>query len=315
MISRRLLRVKVFKILFSRIGSGSDSLQAAEKELMLSCEKSLDLYYFLMALPISLRSVAQAKIEAGLSKFHPTPEEANPNRKFVNNKIIELLDENPYLLKGCESRALFWNDHISFVKKLYATILQREYFLEYMNSAESSIEEDAKVIIKIFEEEFEDNDDLYEILEDMNLYWADDLAYVINILIKRLEGLAKNQKINHPQVFLKDEDRVYANRLLTQSLVHYNEYIQLMSKFIHNWEPERLAAADAALIVLGISEAIAFPNIPLKVTINEFVEIAKYYSTPNSKIFVNGILDKVLTGLQAEGKIEKSGRGLVGSIE
>ena len=141
------------------------------------------------------------------------------------------------------------------------------------------------------------------------------LGYVINIILKKLSVQKINSRIGHPQVFIKDEDKEYALRLLTQAMINYDEYIELMSKYVLNWDPGRLAATDTSLIVLGITEAISFPNIPLKVTINEYVELAKYYSTPNSKVFVNGILDKILLGLQRDGKIEKSGRGLVGSIE
>ncbi len=315
MISRRLIRVKVFKVLFSRINSGSDSISGAEKELLLSCDKTLELYYFILSLPIALKKIAETKIEAGLKKFHPTPEEKNPNRKFVNNLLIEKLECNEALIKFCESNGLYWNEYEAFVKKVLAALTQKEYYKEYMSSTENSFEEDVKFIIRFFEEELEDNEELYSILEDGNLYWIDDLAFVINVILKKLAGQKPASKISHPQVFLKDEDKEFALRLLTQAMINYDENIELMTKYVLNWDPERLAATDSALIVLGITEAISFPNIPLKVTINEFVELAKYYSTPNSKIFVNGILDKILLGLQRDGKIEKSGRGLVGSIE
>ncbi|MPN49758.1 hypothetical protein SDC9_197380 [bioreactor metagenome] len=152
-------------------------------------------------------------------------------------------------------------------------------------------------------------------LEDANLYWVDDLAYVINIILKRFSMMKEKSKVSFPKVFIKDEDREFAVRLLAKALLNYDEYVEMMAKSVLNWEPERLAATDTNLIVLGIAEAIAFPNIPLKVTINEYVELSKFYSTPNSKVFVNGILDKVLIGLQREGVVQKSGRGLVGSID
>lgn len=175
--------------------------------------------------------------------------------------------------------------------------------------------DDVKLICDIFENELEESDDLYEIIEDISLYCSDDIAYVLNVIIERLQKVREDKKVTHPTVFIKDEDREYALRLLTQSLIHYDEYVELMSDFTLNWEPERIAATDLALIVMGIAEGIAFPNIPLKVSINEYVEIAKFYSTQNSKVFVNGVLDKVLNALQKDGKIQKSGRGLVGSTE
>jgi len=315
MISRRLIRVKVFKVLFSRINSGSDSISGAEKELLISCDKTLELYYFLLSLPIALKKVAEAKIETGFKKFQPTAEESKPNRKFVDNQYIQKLESNEPLVKFCESNGQFWMENEAFVKKLFAVLVQRDYYIEYMNASTSSFEEDLKLVVNIFETELDENEDFYTILEDSNLYWIDDLAFVINIILKKLSVQKLNTRITHPQVFIKDEDKEYALRLLTQAMINYDEYIELMNKYVLNWDPDRLAATDTSLIVLGITEAICFPNIPLKVTINEYVELAKYYSTPNSKVFVNGILDKILLGLQRDGKIEKSGRGLVGSIE
>jgi len=313
MISRRLIRIKVFKVLFSKINSGNDSVQAAEKELVRSCEKSLDLYYFLMALPHELKIVAERKIEAGLQKFHPTKEESNPNRKFVDNLLLKKIEDDPFILRYCGNHGLNWKEHASFVKKLYATLSSRDYFISYMESGEGSFAEDMELISMFFQEELEDSEDLYTILEDMSIYWADDLAFVLNVIIKKLSTLKENAEMEHPKVFLKDDDREYAIRLLDASLANYEEYTGLMSEYVRNWDPDRLAATDMALIVMGIAEAVAFKNIPLKVTINEFVELSKYYSTPNSRMFVNGMLDRILLSLSEEGRIEKSGRGLVGS--
>ena len=313
MISRRLIRIKVFKVLFSKINSGYESVKAAEKELIHSCEKSLDLYYFLMALPYELKLTAEKKIETGLQKFHPTQEEINPNRKFVNNLLIDKIENDPHILKYCENRGLNWKEHSSFVKKLYTTFSTSDYFTSYMNSTESGFTEDLKLLISFYQEELEDSEELYTILEDMSIYWADDLAFVLNVIIKKLSSLKENGIMGHPDVFLKEDDKEYAIRLLDSSLANYNDYSSLMSAYVKNWDSDRLAATDTALIVMGIAEAIAFKNIPLKVTINEFVELSKYYSTPNSRLFVNGMLDKILLSLAEEGKIEKSGRGLINS--
>jgi len=302
MISRRLIRIKVFKVLFSRINSGSDSFLAAEKELILSCDKTLELYYFLLSLPVEMKRVAQQKIDSGLKKYHPTPSEANPNTRFVNNSIISLLDEEEDIKGFCKKRGLNWSDYESFVKKLYTLVSTRDYFLSYLESGESNFDSDLKLIATIFEEELDDSDDLYTILEDSNLYWTDDLAYVINIITKKLYNLRPGERIDHPEVFIKEEDKDYAIRLLNISMIRYAEYTGLMSEYVINWETDRLAATDIALIVMGIAEAVAFPNIPLKVTINEYVELSKFYSTPNSKVFVNGMLDKILLSLKEQGK-------------
>lgn len=315
MISRRLIRIKVFKVLFSRISSGSSSFLAIEKELLLSCDKTLELYYFILSLPLALKYVAEQKIEAGLKKHQPTLEEINPNMKFVENKLILLLENDEELRGFCSKRGLNWFDYLPFVKKLYKTVSETSYFETYMSSQSSSLDEDIKLVCAILENELDECDELESILEDSNLYWIDDLAFVINIITKKLYSVRKDEVLSHPTVFLKDEDKDYALRLLNVSMIRYDEYIELMSKYVINWETDRLAAIDILLIVMGIAEAVSFPNIPIKVTINEFVELSKFYSTPNSKVFVNGMLDKILLALQEEGIIEKSGRGLVGSVE
>ncbi|MEG1898083.1 MAG: transcription antitermination protein NusB [Bacteroidales bacterium] len=315
MLSRRLIRVKVFKILFSKIASGSESVKAAEKEMLASCEKTLDLYCFMLSLPVALRKVAEAKIEGGLKKFQPTAQEANPNRKFLDNKFIQLIEDDSKFIKLCESKGLIWVDYDTFVRRLYTTIVTKDYFKEYMESEQSSIKEDYALFRRIYEEEFEDNSALEDILEDMSIFWMDDLVYVVNAILKNMGSFEKKGNVIIPNVFLKEDDRAYAIKLLTRSMVNYDEYTEIVSGYIPNWDLERLVATDLALIVMGIAEALTFESIPLKVTINEFVDISKYYSTPNSKVFVNGLLDKILQQMLKEGKIIKSGRGLVGSLE
>ncbi len=315
MISRRLIRIKVFKVLFGRVNSVADSFLAAEKELLMSCDKTLELYYFFLSLPVMIKQVAEQKIEAGLNKFQPTEEESHPNYKFVDNRLISLLDDDADLKGFCAVRGLSWAENIPFVKKLFRDISEKDYYQEYMNSGISSFKEDVKLVCRIFEEELEDSEDLDYILEDMSLYWTDDLAFVLNIIVKKLYSLREEEKISHPNVFLKDDDRDYAIRLLNVSMMKYGDYREIISQYVHNWETERLASTDVCLIIMGIAEAVYFPNIPLKVTINEYVELSKYYSTPNSRVFVNGILDKILTAMVENGTIQKSGRGLVGSSE
>ena len=191
----------------------------------------------------------------------------------------------------------------------------KDYYSSYMSAPECTFADDMNLIVTFFQEELEDNEELWSLLEDESLWWADDMSYTINVIIKNISSLREKGVLNNPDVFMKEDDKEFALKLLSKSMLNYDEYVEMMSSYILNWEPERLAATDTSLIVMGIAEAVSFPNIPLKVTINEYVELAKYYSTPNSRLFVNGILDKLLLDMLREGKIEKTGRGLVGSIE
>ncbi len=312
MLSRRMLRIKVFKTLFGRILSGSDSTAAAEKELLLSCGKTVELYLFILSLPAALKKAAEEKIERGLQKFQPTPEEANPNYKFVENRFISILENDPKFLKFLQQKGLSWSEYPAFVKKLYNTVASQDYFTGYMESGKNSMTEDIALVRNIFERELEDNGELADILEEMSLYWTDDLGYVLGSIIKNMKRIVDDGAVSVPDVFQNEDDESYAKRLLTMSMLKYNEYTELIAKHVPHWDLERLVTSDLMLIVMGITEAVTFETIPLKVTINEYVDISKFYSTPNSRIFVNGLLDKILQELLANGTIVKKGRGLVG---
>jgi len=311
MISRRLIRIKSFKALFAFEGSGKTGIAEAEKSFLLSCEKVRELYYFLLNFSSSLISYAEERIEVGLHKFHPTEEEAHPNRKFVENKFAKLVADDPELGRFCQKHGLVWSEYDVLVKKIYSSIVTKDYFKNYMASDDDSFEADCNLFSCIFQDEFEDNEDLEAVLEDISIMWIDDLAYVLNVIIDGIEITKRKHKITHVNTFLKEEDREFAIRLLDESAIRYDEYFDLICKKLDNWKADRVVSTDAALIVMGITEAVCFPTIPVKATINEYVEIAKYYSTPNSRIFVNGILDKVIQEKISEGEIVKQGRGLL----
>lgn len=315
MLSRRMLRIKVFKILFGRVLSESDSVAAAERELVLSCEKTLELYAFVLSLPAALKKAAEEKIQRGLLKFQPTPQEANPNYKFVNNRFISILENDPKFLKFLQQKGLSWNDYGTFVKNLYLAISSRDYFAEYMESGTGSMAEDIALVRTIFKNELEDNQELADILEDLSIYWIDDLGYVLGTAVKQMKQIASQSGVALPSVFQNEDDELYAKRLLTASMLKYREYADMVAKRVSHWDLERLVTSDLLLIVMGIVEAVTFETIPLKVTINEYVDISKFYSTPNSRVFVNGLLDKILQEMCADGTIVKKGRGLVSSNE
>ena len=310
MLSRRLIRIKVFKTLFAFVGSESDNVNAAQKTLLESCDKVRDLYYFMLNIAGPLVRVAEEKIAAGLRKFHPTDAEANPNYKFVRNRFAALLSDDPEFGRICAKRGLGWGEYEPFVRHVYNSMITKDYYRDYMASEEDSFEADCRLFSCIFQDEFEDNEELESILEDLSLLWIDDLAFALNAVIAGIDETARKKRIVHPNTFLKEDDKEFALRLLSESIVRYDEYFKLLEEHLDNWKSDRLVSTDAALIVMGITEAVVFPTIPVKVTINEYVEIAKYYSTPNSRIFVNGILDRIIQEKIREGEIVKQGRGL-----
>jgi N utilization substance protein B len=311
MLNRRLLRIKAFKVLFSTRQDGAAALEPARKELLRSCEKTVDLYYFLLNVCGSLKQVAYDKIEAARNKFHPSEAERNPNMKFVNNRFFAALEKNDEFQKYCSRNGLLWGEYDIFIKKLLASVTASDYYREYMDSPEDSFKADCMLARRIFEEEFEDNESLCPILEELSLYWIDDVNYVLNNILYSIDGMIEGKPLILPDVFIKDEDRDFVLKLLEVSLLHYDEYFQLVCESLDNWDSDRLVSTDATLIVMGIAEAVAFDNIPAKVTINEYVEISKYYSTVNSRVFVNGLLDKIIQAKIASGEIVKTGRGLL----
>ena len=310
MLSRRLIRIKAFKVLYAAESSGEPDLAANEKFLMQSCEQTLELYYFLLNLAPALRNLAAEKLEIGKNKFNPTEAEKEANPKFVENKFVELLESSPVFLKKCENGKLGWAEYDVFVKKLYASVVSSDYYQAYMANPGRSFKEDCKLFISIYENELEDDEMLENLLEEKSIMWVDDLGFVLNEIISAIRTVAKTESLPEVKVFKNEDDEQFARHLLKQSLLHYDEYNSIVEKSVPNWDPDRIVASDAILVAMGLAEAVHFPTIPVKVTINEYVEISKYYSTPGSRQFVNGLLDSLIRKFQDEGTVVKEGRGL-----
>lgn len=311
MLNRRLIRIKVFKVLYAAEASGATSLTSAEKELLLSCSKTLDLYYFLLNLCPALKRLAAQKIETGKNKFNPTESELTASTKFVDNRFTAILENDSAFTKTCAKKGLGWEEYDVFIKKLFASVSSSDYYQEYMaESGEDSLKQDCRLLARIFEEELEDNEMLWDILEETSVYWTDDLGFVLNVIIRDLEAASTTGVLPQHEVFLKEDDRSFALGLLAAVLNHWDEYLKVVQESVPNWDPDRIVRTDALLVVMGIAEAVAFPTIPVKVTINEYVDISKFYSTPNSHTFVNGLLDVILRRMQESGEVAKQGRGL-----
>ena len=319
MLNRRILRIKAFKVLYSSVLSGNMSLSQAEAQLELSCEAARDLYVYMLGIVSPLTRIAQDRIEAGLSKFNPTEEEKNPNRKFAENSLAVLLDADEDFQKVFKKKKFDWSQYDLFLKKVMTSVASKEYYAEYMASPARSLAEDCKLFTKIFEEEFVDSEELEKILEDKSLYWNDDLAYSLTWCCKTLKNLAKGESWSliplYQSELLKGEgvesDKYFVRKLLQASFASYEKYSSMVAESVTGWEKERLFSTDVVLIVMGLAEAVTFPTIPVKVTMNEYVEISKFYGTPKSRSFVNGLLDNLIQQLANEGQINKEGKGLL----
>ena len=288
MLNRRILRIKAFKILYSCAEDRSLSTKDALALFEASAEASRDLYLFVLSSIVPLTQEAARRIEAARNKFNPTEEDLNPNMKFASNALATILGEDVDFCKMVEKRKLSWEPFDAAVRNLFDSISSKDYYKSYMESSEVSAAADAKLFKRIFEEEFEDNEEFLSIIEDMNILWTDDLGYVLRYDISSVQDIARTGRWNCPPIYTEASDHTF------------------ITKLISKWDSDRLFTTDTVLIAMGLAEAENFGDIPVPVTINEYVEISKYYSTPKSRSFVNGLLDKLIKEEAATGLIPKS---------
>lgn len=319
MLNRRILRIKAFKELYASVLSGNSSLAHAESQLDISCEATRDLYVYMLSIVSPLTKIARERIEAARAKFNPTEEERNPNMKFAENALAVLLDEDVDFQKVLAKKKLSWQQYDLFLKKVMTSIASKDYYAEYMASEKVSLAEDCKLFTRIFEEEFVDSEDLEKILEDRSLYWNDDLAYALTWCCKTLKSFVKGEKWSMLPLYQSEmmsgsdveSDKLFVRKLLQSSYAGYEKYSAMVSEAVDGWERERLFSTDVVLIVMGLAEVMTFPTIPVKVTINEYVEISKFYGTAKSRSFVNGLLDRLVQSLVNDGLVKKEGKGLL----
>ena len=300
MLNRRILRIKAFKTIYSYAENSSMSLKEVEAQLERSCESTRDLYLFLLSIVNPLTEEARARIEAAKAKFNPTEEEKHPNLKFVENAIAVVLAEDPDFCKLVSKKKLSWEQYDVFLRHLYESIRQKKYFLDYMSRPERSLKEDAGLWAKIFENEFEDNEELEAILEDMCIWWNDDVAYALNWCCRTMDKLGTGVHWDLPRLYLSEiqhsseDDHGFVLGIVRKAVSNFDKYYESVASLTPKWDKNRICYTDLALIVAGLAENEAFPHIPANVTINEYVEISKFYSTPESRGFVNGLLDKLI---------------------
>ena len=314
MLTRRHIRVKVMQSLYSFHQSKNKNFQAEEKFLLKSMQEMYDLFLLYIKLIIEIKAYAEKYLEKSQRKHLATSEEIDPNMKFVNNKVIEMLENNTELNKLLESRKIsHWNRDGEYVAILWEEVMKSEAFEEYMETRTSTFKEDKEFVIKLLRDFIAPNEKLYDYLEDSKLTWLDDLPLVNTAILKFLNKLKETsgQDAKLPKLFKSPDDEEFAVNLLRKVYVNDEELAGEMLGKTPNWDKERIAEIDTILIKMAICEFLHFSSIPVKVTINEYLEIAKEYSTPKSSIFINGVLDKLSKEYQEEKRLNKMGRGLM----
>ena len=308
MINRVLIRLKIVQIVYAYYQNGGKNLDTAEKELFFSLSKAYDMYNYLLLLMVEITKQAERKINAAKSKLMPSKEELYPNTKFIENRFVAQLEVNSQLLQFAEGQKKTWDNESEFVKGLCEKIMDSDIYKEYMAAETSSYEEDRELWRKIYKKIIFNNAELDQVLEDQSLYWNDDKEIVDTFVLKTIKRFeeANGAKQELLPEFKDEEDKDFARRLFRRTILNADYYRLLISENTRNWDLDRVAFMDVIIMQIALAEILSFPNIPVSVSLNEYIEIAKVYSTPKSGNFINGTLDGIVKLLQKENKLTKN---------
>ncbi len=307
MINRVLLRIKIIQILYSYYKSDSKSLPLAEKELFHSIRKTYDLYFHLLQLSVEITRFAAEKIETKRNRLRPTEEDLHPNTRFIDNTFIAQLSENLQFNEYLTANKLSWVNDSEIIKVLFEEIIVSDFYAEYMNAPEAGYAADKDIWRKIFKKIILQSEDLDDSIQDQNIYWTDDIEMVVSFIIKTIKRFDAANGLDQPllPMFKDQEDAEFATKLLRSVLSKANDLRNMIDANTKNWEIDRIAFMDIVIMEVALAELLDFPTIPVNVTLNEYIEIAKNYSTEKSGTFINGVLDNIVGQLKKENKLIK----------
>lgn len=307
MINRVLIRIRVLQIVFSWSQRESKDLNKAEKELLFSLHKSYDLYHYYLLMILDLTDDYDRRVELKKSKLLPTEQDINPDVKLLENKFMLQLRSNIQLQEYLKERPFLWNEHDAFMRSLLNEILESDVYAEYLKQPSGDYDIDREFWRKVFKQFICANEELDTILEDMSLYWNNDIEIVESFVIKTIKQFEeiKGEKQTLLPMFRDEDDRAFAIKLLRESMFNANEHLVLIEKYTANWESDRIAQMDLVIMQIALTEIMTFPTIPTSVSLNEYINIAKSYSTNKSSSFINGVLDAAVKELQESKKIFK----------
>lgn len=302
MINRILIRIKVLQIVYSFYQNGNNDLKVAENELLFSLRKSYDLYHYFLLLIVDVTNLQRRILDARKNKYMPTEAELNPNTRLIDNRFAAQIAENEALRKYVAEQGLSWDNDEDFIKMVLDLILSSEQYGEYLNNENDSYETDKEFWRIVFKKLICGNEAIDDYLQDKSIYWNDDISIVETFTLKTIkqfeEAAGSKQKLL--PMFKDLEDQSFAIKLFRQSLMKGSEFRERINKHMKNWETERIANMDLIIMQVALAEIMTFPTIPINVTLNEYIDTAKYYSTPKSGTFINGILDSVVNELKKE---------------
>jgi N utilization substance protein B len=312
MLNRRFLRVKVLQALFAYFSDQDEAIGKYERDMLQSFERLRDLYALLLYFFVELHEIAVNKIEEGKKKQLPSPEDLNPNTRFIDNKALKALSESKSLLYYMEERKLGWGDDRDLIRDVMKKVSESDFFLEYMKDEETGWNTDIDLLLRIFEEFIQDNERILDLFEEESIYWVDDMMIASLAMGRSLRGLSKEKGLRMEGLFKDPSDKDFAIDLFRKTALNADRFEEMIVQRTSNWEKDRIALMDMILMKMALSEFLYAETVPVKVTLNEYIELSKEYSTEKSKMFINGVLDKLINDLKKDGSIRKMGRGLIG---
>ena len=313
MLNRRHIRIKVLQNLYAIQKNQSDAIDVQEKFLIASMENMKDLYLMMLSTLIEIQKTEQEYLDLASQKHLATYEERNPNRKFVNNAVLQILVNSDSLNNNIEERGVdYFKIHNNYITHLIKEIKSSDFYLKYMSNKEQSFKDDQNFIIDVYKNIIAPDEKIYDFIEDSKITWLDDVPVINTSIVKQLSTLRnENDYFKVSRVFKNEDDKEFAIQLFRKTILNFNELAKQYEDKTNNWEIDRIAELDAIMLNMGICELTKFPSIPVKVSINEYLEIAKEYSTPKSSIFINGILDVLVKEMKENNTLNKIGRGLI----
>ena len=313
MISRRIIRTKVLQILYAHVSSPEKTITQSESELHFSIRKTYDLYHLLFAILGEISDFASERIESRKMKNLPTEDDLNPNLRFINNRLINLLRSDKSLSDYLKNNKLNWSHYPDLIRGIYAAMIESELYNEYITSPTDDFQNDRRFCGDFFINILVNNDLMLNELEEQSIYWNDDLDFTISMVIKTIKKFKGPDDQNEylMSLYKDEEDQQFTTKLFRKAIINNVENRKIIENYTKNWDVDRVAIMDILIMQLALTELIEFPSIPVKVTLNEYIELAKYYSTNKSSTFINGVLDRITKDFREEGKIVKAGRGLL----
>lgn len=314
MLNRRHLRIKIFQAIYSYLRGAKNDLPAGERELMNSVNRIHELFVLHVSVFSELERFANKRMEERKSKKLPSKEDLNPNLKFIENPLVAAMAKSESLQKKIEEYKISWADHQDVILKLYKEIESSDMYERYMNNKKNDLDSHRNFVLKVYREFIADNEIIQDVFEERSIHWSDDHYFVCGYVVKFLKNYQERFEDNYKiPALLKDvdDDIDFVKKVYRQTLLHNDEYQAIIMEKAKNWEADRIAIVDFILMKMAVCELIKLPSVPIKVTLNEYIELSKAYSTPKSKMFINGILDKLVPELKESGDIVKTGRGLM----